>query len=142
MDKSQWKISRGFVTFLLGCFLLCFIAGLLLPANPPRAKAMILKTRSDERLMSLLLGERASEAGGLTNINNEFVLNSLFATNQSQFWLNTNATGEVIDIWQTPYRIELVGRTNFVVRSAGKDKIFGDADDIIFNSVSNDFVKP
>ena len=42
----------------------------------------------------------------------------------------------MVDAWQTPYKIELFGQTNFVVHSAGKDKIFGDADDIIFNSLS------
>ena len=103
---------------------------------------MILKTRSDERLVSFVLGERASEVGGLTNIHSIFILDSLFATKQNQIWLSTNVAGELVDIWQTPYQIELVGRTNFVVRSAGKDKKFGTKDDIVFNSVSNDFVKP
>ncbi len=49
---------------------------------------------------------------------------------------------EFVDPWQKPYQIQFSQQTNFVIRSAGKDKIFGDADDIIFNSVSNDFVKP
>ena len=48
----------------------------------------------------------------------------------------------MVDPWETPYQIEFSKQTNFIIRSAGKDKIFGDADDIIFNSVSNDFVKP
>jgi hypothetical protein len=49
---------------------------------------------------------------------------------------------EMVDPWGTPYQIQFFQQTNFIVRSAGKDKIFGDADDIIFNSVSNGFVKP
>ena len=80
--------------------------------------------------------------GGLTNLNQQFILDSLSAMNQNQFWIKTNASGEMIDIWQTPYRIELVGRTNFVISSAGKNRKFGDKDDIVFNSASNDFVKP
>jgi hypothetical protein len=44
--------------------------------------------------------------------------------------------------WQTPYRFELLGPTNFIIHSAGLNQKFGDADDIIFNSASNDFVKP
>jgi len=103
---------------------------------------MIIKTRSDERLMSALLGEQAGKTGGVTNLNQQFILESLLATNQNQFWLKTNATGEVIDIWDTAYRIELMGRTNFIIRSAGPDRQFGNADDIVFNSASNDFVKP
>ena len=49
---------------------------------------------------------------------------------------------EMVDPWETPYEIKFLQQTNFVISSAGKDKIFGDADDIIFNSVSNDFVGP
>ena len=91
--------------------------------------------------MSTLLEDQAMKVDGLTNINGQFILATLFAdSNQSLF--RTNVSGEVSDIWQIPYRIELVAPTNFIIRSAGKDKTFGDSDDIIFNSVSNDFVKP
>jgi hypothetical protein len=47
-----------------------------------------------------------------------------------------------VDPWGTPYAISFSSTNSFVISSAGKDKIFGDKDDIIFNSVSNDFVKP
>jgi len=92
--------------------------------------------------MSLLLEEQSAKIGGLTNINNQFILNSFFAAHNNQFGFNTNAAGEVVDIWRTPFRIELVGQTNFVIRSAGQNHTFGDKDDIVFNSISNDFVKP
>jgi hypothetical protein len=49
---------------------------------------------------------------------------------------------EMVDPWETPYQIDFLQPTNFIISSAGKNKIFGDKDDIIFNSVSNDFVKP
>jgi hypothetical protein len=142
MDKSQWQISRGFVTLLLALFFLWLVAEFLVQPKNSRTKAMIIKTRSDERWLSALLEERAVKTGGLTNLDRRFVLNSLFATDQNHFWLDTNTSGDVVDIWQTPYRIELAGRTNFIIRSAGKDRKFGDQDDIVFNSVSNDFVKP
>lgn len=94
--------------------------------------------------MTELLQENAFKFGGLTNISKEFILGSFHTTNKYQYSFTsyTNASGELIDIWQTPYRIELIGPTNFIIRSAGKNQKFGDADDIIFNSVSNDFVKP
>lgn len=53
-----------------------------------------------------------------------------------------NSQGELLDVWHTPYQIKIEAQTNFIVRSAGPDKRFGDADDIIFNSASNGFVKP
>ena len=65
---------------------------------------------------------------------------------QKTVFLNFRRTSEhpneMVDPWETPYQIEFFEQTNFVIRSAGKDKIFGNADDIIFNSASNDFVKP
>lgn len=48
----------------------------------------------------------------------------------------------MVDPWETRYQIEFSQQTNFIIRSAGKDKIFGDADDIVFDSVSSDFVRP
>ncbi len=48
----------------------------------------------------------------------------------------------MVDPWEMPYQVEFSQLTNFIVRSAGKDKILGDGDDIIFNSASNNFVKP
>jgi len=47
-----------------------------------------------------------------------------------------------VDPWGTPFAINFLSTNSFVISSAGKDKVFGDADDIIFNCVSNDFVKP
>ena len=132
--------------FLLGLVIVFAFLGWLISGGvateKDKAKARMIKTRSDERWMSALLGEQAVKTGGLTNLDRLFVLNSLFATNQNHFWFDTNTCGEVVDIWQTPYQIELAGRTNFIIRSAGKDRKFGDEDDIVFNSVSNDFVKP
>jgi hypothetical protein len=58
------------------------------------------------------------------------------------FRRSTEHPNEMLDPWDTPYQIDFFQQTNFVIRSAGKDKIFGDKDDFIFNSVSNDFAKP
>jgi len=51
-------------------------------------------------------------------------------------------SNEMTDPWGTPYTISFSSTNSFVISSAGKDKKFGDKDDIVFNSVSNDFVKP
>ena len=115
------------------------------PTEKEKAKAKVLETIGEERSMGDLLEQKASEVNGLTNIPNEFILNPFLITNTYEgisFTTRTNALGEIIDIWQTPFQIKFLGQTNFIINSAGPNKIFGDADDIIFNSVSNDFVKP
>lgn len=128
--------------FLIVVFLLWLIVQLLVPTGNLRAKAMLIKTRSDERMIATSLAEQAAKIGGLTNLKQQFVLEALFVENQNQIWLKTNAAGRVMDVWKTPYQIELRSSTNFIVRSAGPDQEFGNKDDIIFDGVSNDFVKP
>ena len=51
-------------------------------------------------------------------------------------------SNEMVDPWETPYAIDFFPTNSYVISSAGKNKVFGDADDVIFNSLSNDFVKP
>ena len=46
----------------------------------------------------------------------------------------TNSHGELIDPWQTPYRIAFDSTNHFTIRSAGKNKIFGDQDDYELSS--------
>jgi hypothetical protein len=47
-----------------------------------------------------------------------------------------------VDPWGTPFAVNFLSTNSFVISSAGPNKKFGDADDIIFNSVLNGFVKP
>ena len=47
-----------------------------------------------------------------------------------------------VDPWGTPFTVNFLSTNRFVISSAGPNKKFGDADDIIFNSASNNFVKP
>ncbi len=108
-----------------------------------KAKARIIQTRAEERLMAEMLAEQSIKVGGMTNLTKEFVLTALRTTNQQfSFAIRTNNSNDVIDIWQTPFRIEAVGATNFMISSAGPNHKFGDGDDIVFNGASNDFVKP
>jgi len=45
-----------------------------------------------------------------------------------------NANGEMIDRWGTPLKITFQGTSGIQVTSAGSDKVFGTADDIVSNS--------
>lgn len=146
MDKSQKLVRPGVLLISLAIF--AFLAWLVstgVPTEKEKTKAKVLETRVEERSMAELLKEKTLESGGLTNVPNEFILNPFLVTNKYKgisFTSRTNASGELIDIWQMPFQIKLAGQTNFIICSAGPNQKFGDADDIIFNSVSNDFVKP
>jgi hypothetical protein len=134
--------------FLLGLFVVfaffCWLIGSGVPTKNEKKQAMIIETMSEERIMAQLLNEHATKLGGMTNLGNEFILRSLHDTNGLGFSFEnrTNLSGQLIDLWQTPFRFTLAGRTNFIVRSAGPNQKFGDKDDIIFNSASNSFQKP
>jgi hypothetical protein len=147
MDKSQMRVRPEFLIGLVAVF--AFFAWLVssgVPTKKDKVKAQIIFTRFETREIAAELKQYSIKTGGLTNIDNSFVFQSVFGTNGTVN-LNyhseqTNSQGQVLDCWKTPYQIEILTRTNFVVTSAGPDKKFGDADDIIFNSVSNGFVKP
>ena len=135
------------VLLLVGFFfVLPLLIGPFLPNHTRRIKAFVIFTRFETKEIATELKQYSITTGGLTNIDNNFVFQAVFGTNGTVN-LNyhseqTNSQGQVLDCWKTPYQIEILTRTNFVVTSAGPNKRFGDADDIIFNSVSNDFVKP
>lgn len=78
---------------------------------------------------------------------NSDIVNALAGNNPKKivflnFRRSAENPNEMVDPWETPYKIEFFQQTNFVIRSAGRNKFFGDTDDIVFNSVSNNFVKP
>jgi hypothetical protein len=146
MEKSQMRVRPG---FLLGLVMVFAFLGWLISGGvateKDKTKAKVLETLVEERSMGELLEEKASKVGGLTNIPNEFILNPFLATNIYEgisFTTRTNGLGELIDIWQMPFQIKFVGQTNIIIRSAGPDQKYGDSDDIIFNSVSNNLVMP
>jgi type II secretory pathway pseudopilin PulG len=145
MDKSQWKISNGFLTFLLICVLILILASLVLPAGTSKTKVRIIATRSQIKSIAFYLNEYNKSTGHLPSGENSNIAAALYATFPNGFfnypnWTNSN--NEMVDAWRGPFQIQIVGTTNFIICSAGPNKIFGDADDIVFNSASNNFVKP
>ena len=141
MDKSQRQVRPDFV---LGLFLLFFFAcavGLLAPATGGKKRAQIVITRFETKKIAAALYERAA-TGSLSNIDNEFILHAVFGTNAQRIAYRSNTNGGINDMWEIPYRIVISGRTNFCILSAGPDKTFGDKDDIVFDSVRSDFLKP
>jgi hypothetical protein len=124
----------------VGCFFVLVIAlSCCLPEPSGVKKARIIITRVQTKTIATALKERATEAGGLNAVDNALVQAAVFGTNRI-YADRTNAQGEVLDYWKTPYKIEIQAQTNFIVGSAGSNRKFGDADDVVFSSISNAFV--
>jgi len=142
MKISQLQKRLGFAAVLLLLVLLAINSPLLAPHFGTKEEAQIVYTHSELKDIAFALKNRVAATGSLSNIDNAFTLQKFFRTNTFLYSDETNANGQFLDAWETPCKIEILGQTNFTVSSAGPNKKFGDADDIIFNSVSNDFVKP
>lgn len=136
------KVWEYFILLLV----ILFIVGMLFP-SPIRSKTKvkIIATRGQIKSLAFFLNEYNQSNGHLPlgdNSNIAATLSAVFTNGFLNYPAWTNSNGELVDCWRVPFQIQIAGTTNFIIRSAGKDKIFGDADDIIFNSLSNDFVKP
>src|ERR1035441_1832778 len=102
MDKSQMRVRPGFLLGLLGIFVFFSMFGSFLfgvPTEKEKTKSQNILTRVEERIMSQLLQENASKCGGLTNVFDGFIFNSLVTTNKSEFPLppfatRTNSAGQ------------------------------------------------
>jgi len=77
-----------------------------------------------------------AEYGALPGGNSSQILTVLRGENPWKICFFTapprsiNPSGEFIDPWGTPYYIGYASTSRVFVRSAGKNKIFGDKDDI------------
>ena len=143
MNKSQMRIRPGFLLGLVVVFVIIpFLASLLLPSVGGPTLARKIMTRRDIVEISSAISNQTGighfETGIHVNSSNSFSASFLsFTTDAIRVDRNrTNSNGELLDFWGTPYRIEITVQTNYIIRSAGKDTNFDDADDIIFNSVS------
>jgi Type II secretion system (T2SS), protein G len=140
------KLERV-IFYGLAAFFVFLLLAMLIPGHGHGEgikKAMCRIELSDLRTALNAYRENYSSYPSGENSN---VIRMLAGDNpQKIIFLNFRRTAEhpneMVDPWETPYQIQFSQQTNFVLRSAGKDKIFGNADDFIFNSVSNDFVKP
>ena len=100
------------------------------------------------RLISNALHQYRKDMGGYPTGKTESILQQLRATNTlgKNYLLYPLRQGysiyEYADSWGTPFHIEINQASNFVVRSAGKNRQFGDGNDLVLLSSSNNLVNP
>jgi Type II secretion system (T2SS), protein G len=148
MIKSQWQISDRFIVMLVVAFGISFLVMQILPMLAGGGPAKVPRARSDERQLLLSMEICKQEFGSYPTGENATIMKLLAGDNAKKMKfinlgiLSTNAAGQFVDPWKIPYKIISDGTNCVIITSAGIDQKFGNADDIIFNSVSNDFVKP
>src|ERR1035437_1514227 len=143
--KNKFEVRLIFNTLAILLFIFVLL-GVLSPIlwphrnEPPKAKCRL----ELESVGIALKGYQAQYSDYPKGDQNEIIKSLLGNNLQKIQFLNAklNSSGEFLDPWGIPYAIKSSSTNGFIISSAGKDKVFGDADDIIFNSISNDFVKP
>jgi hypothetical protein len=136
------------VIFLVVICLGFILFGLLLaPASGP-SRGKNIRCKVDLLMLHAEMVNYQNEFGSYPTGDCAQISKTLFGDNPRKIEflrpknMFINQAGEFLDPWGTPYVINFSSANSFVISSAGKDKILGDKDDIIFNSVSNGFVKP
>jgi hypothetical protein len=148
MNKSQWKVGNRFVVILITPFLIAYLFLAFLSTQGNHVPAPNTKCRLELMGVKFALNGYQSKYTNYPTGNQAQIIASLCGENSLRYEfldihiLQFNSNKECLDPWETPLKIEFSSTNSFVISSAGKDKIFGTADDIIINNISNDFVKP
>ena len=145
MNNSQMRMSRGFVRFLFVCVLLWlglyyFVFPHLVGSGP----AKVSLAHYAETQLHLSMESYKREFGNYPTGGNASIVPRILAGENPRkmrlFELSANSTnenGELVDPWDTPYKVVFDGTNNFTIISAGMNRVFGDPDDIIYNNAPN-----
>jgi hypothetical protein len=126
----------GAVLLLLGLIGL----GISQAARPKDPGATMTPLEADMRDFLFAMRQYGAQYDRYPSGNASEILAALLGKNPDklQFIMlgqsRTNSRGELTDPWQTPYRIVFDSTNHFTIRSAGKNKKFGDQDDYELSS--------
>ena len=132
--------------------LILFAAGILLgwllplPSRRPHSKFTAAHLEMSN--LCAAIAQYHAEFGKYPSGTKAEILKCLLGHNSKKLTLFTvnlkavNSGGEFMDPWETPYEIQIYDQTNCTIRSAGPNHTFGDKDDILYDGLKSDFVKP
>jgi hypothetical protein len=131
-----------------GCGLLLVGIYLITPLLAGSTSGKVVTTQNEEEQLANAIANYVIMFQKFPAADNAALTKNLTGDNPQQFRLlnladsSTNKDGELVDVWSTPYKFAFVSTNSFTIISAGGNKTFGDADDVIFNSASNTLPKP
>ncbi len=136
MKRLPFYLASGFCVILL--------AALLLPPYIRHHEPGVPRVKFEMLNIAHALQAYEATYNEFPFSDNLSVCRALLGSNiQSIVFLyaQTNNLGELIDPWNTAYKIEFTNRTNFIVQAAGKNLKFGDGDDYVLDSTMSNFAK-
>jgi hypothetical protein len=140
--KQSIMIVAGGAGMLLVCI---FLLGPFLGGTTPNK---VTTTRNEEEQLGNAIVQYAVVFQKYPTNDNAGLTKNLTGDNPKQLTLlnlmesSTNKDGQMIDVWGTPYQFTFNSTNNFAIRSAGENHTFGDMDDVVFSSVTNNLPKP
>jgi hypothetical protein len=129
-----------------GIVLACYVfASLMFPIHSSPVPR-ILQAKNDIAGLEAAISRYKVTYGSVPRGSNAEIVKQLTGDNPQKICFlsarSLSQTGELIDPWGKPYAITYSSDAGVLVRSSGKDRVLGNADDILFNTVSNSFVSP
>jgi len=103
------------------------------------------RTKMDVSNINIALKQFDVAGRILPSGDNPSIFRALFGSNVLQIAFlrseRINADGELLDPWGSPYQIEMLGQTNFLIKSAGKNGRWGDVDDYISDGRKDQYLQ-
>jgi hypothetical protein len=124
--------------------IIAMMIGMLLPRPKGGLGHALAFTVMDIKCIEVAMLQYEAACNKLPDGSNAAIFQPLLGDNPLKIRfldMRTNHQGEGFDPWSTAYQIEIIQGTNFVIRSAGKNRLFGDKDDFVFDSAKRDFVQ-
>jgi hypothetical protein len=145
---KDYNLKQSLMIVAGGCGLLAVCFYLARPFLTEGASNKVRTTRLEEAELAQAIIHYAMVYQGYPTETNAPLASILVQGNpQKLTFLNlgansTNKDGQLVDIWNTPYKITYTSTNSFTITSAGENLIIGDADDIIFDSRTNNLATP
>ena len=141
MKKQNPKLLMAFAAFAVLCLCFLFLRSDGGRSKVPRAKTEMSGLKAALSLYRLSFGQYPSGTRKdiLAAIMGDNPQHRSVAKVSQQL---INGAGELCDPWGTPYEIRFDSTNSFTIVSAGPDRTLSNDDDIVFDSLRNEFVKP
>ncbi len=137
MDDSEMGIWPKLLSRLLFLFLVAWIfSNFILPPLVRKKRPKVPQARMEINNLIAALDQYHAETENYPFGTTAEICRVLYGENPAKLVFFTanpkrvGASGELMDPWNTPYEIQILGQTNYIIRSAGPNRIFGDKDDL------------
>jgi hypothetical protein len=145
---KDYTLKQSLMIVAGGCGLVLVGLYLFVPFFGNSARGPVDTTRNEEAQLANAIAQYAVVFHNYPTNDNAGLTGNLTGDNPQQLRLinlsesSTNEAGEMVDLWGTPYKFTFHSTNSFMITSAGENRTFGDADDVVFNSATNTLPPP